>query len=749
MNEALVETERSATILKSKDEDKTWIREWIESRLFVDEKVECIQNNIVYKDRFGKPMNGSLYLTKLQLIFIEDEAPYRLFVIRLRTIRKLKKIHSKSEKTITKLRIFCKDIRTVTFSAPQSDWKDIIEIITRLAFPINETDLPAFSLKDAPLPSSDIKEDNSSDDEGNTPSLKSLPSEKKTEGSSEAAETYETTPISLNQSMNEPTFYDSDRENRSSKEQDYAIRTKTVVVSSPKKPKPLLLRRENTEGSDEADKKRILKVPDLELGGSITDRSPYRSDKKIHTPISVSKQHQDLMDTNDEGDGWKIYNPIHEYARLGLDRSPWKLTDVNHKYRLCDSYPEILVVPEDADEEMLKNCASFRTRNRFPVLSWIHENKSIISRCSQPMPGLLSKRDATDEKYLAMLRGNNKNLYILDVRPKINATANTIVGGGFEKARYYKNTVREFLDIENIHKVRESWKKLSHLCTTISYKDNPDAFELETNMWFKYLQSILIAATRVRDILNKEGASVLVHCSDGWDRTSQVVSIGEILMDPYYRTIEGFQILIEKEWCSFGHQFALREGHGKNMDDYANEQRAPIFLQFIDLVYQLVALYPSAFQFNEYYLLFILDHFHSCMFGTFLTNSQMERMQLQCNTKTNSLWDLVQLNQRLFLNNTYNAEEYKVIDFDVQTFTFRLWRTYYLRWQEYKYPELGNDLDLQELTFSLNFATAASMPEFSLKKKRKFVHIKRRPRKSIVPKRKKTARSKYEKTNNL
>lgn len=38
------------------------------------------------------------------------------------------------------------------------------------------------------------------------------------------------------------------------------------------------------------------------------------------------------------------------------------------------------------------------------------------------------------------------------------------------------------------------------------------------------------------------GDPVLVHCSDGWDRTSQLASLAQLLLDPYYRTIEGFQV---------------------------------------------------------------------------------------------------------------------------------------------------------------------------------------------------------------
>lgn len=90
----------------------------------------------------------------------------------------------------------------------------------------------------------------------------------------------------------------------------------------------------------------------------------------------------------------------------------------------------------------------------------------------------------------------------------------------------------------------------------------------------------------------------MVHCSDGWDRTTQIVSLTMLICDPYYRTFEGFEMLIERQWVEFGHKFGDRNA----VTNPSDNERSPIFLQFLDCVYQLWMKNPEAFEFNRRYL---------------------------------------------------------------------------------------------------------------------------------------------------
>ena len=51
--------------------------------------------------------------------------------------------------------------------------------------------------------------------------------------------------------------------------------------------------------------------------------------------------------------------------------------------------------------------------------------------------------------------------------------------------------------------------------------------------------------------------------------------------DGYYRTFEGFSVLVEREWLAFGHRFHDRLGYAHP------SQRSPIFLLWLDALYQV------------------------------------------------------------------------------------------------------------------------------------------------------------------
>lgn len=133
------------------------------------------------------------------------------------------------------------------------------------------------------------------------------------------------------------------------------------------------------------------------------------------------------------------------------------------------------------------------------------------------------------------------------------------------------------------------------------------------------------------------GNSVLVHCTDGWDRSSQLLAVSQIILDPFYRTGEGFCILIEKEFSFYGHQFALRTGIKSKTDD-ESDQKSPIFIQFLDIIYQLMCQFPTKFEFNEELLLFIIDSLYSLKYGTFIFNCEQHKEENYASTKTLSIW---------------------------------------------------------------------------------------------------------------
>nr|KAF6374619.1 myotubularin related protein 6 [Pipistrellus kuhlii] len=385
--------------------------------------------------------------------------------------------------------------------------------------------------------------------------------------------------------------------------------------------------------------------------------------------------------------GWELIDLAEEYKRMGVPNSNWQLSDANREYKICETYPRELYVPRIASKPIIVGSSKFRSKGRFPVLSYYHQNKeAAICRCSQPLSGF-SARCLEDEHLLqAISKANpaNRYMYVVDTRPKLNAIANRAAGKGYENEDNYSNIRFQFVGIENIHVMRSSLQKLLEVNGTKGLSVNDFYSGLESSGWLRHIKAVMDAAIFLAKAIMVENASVLVHCSDGWDRTSQVCSLGSLLLDSYYRTVKGFMVLIEKDWISFGHKFSERCGH---LDGDPKEV-SPVFTQFLECVWHLTEQFPQDFEFNEAFLLQIHEHIHSCQFGNFLGNCQKEREELKLKEKTYSLWPFLLDDQKKYLNPLYssNSQQFAVLEPNTASFNFKFWRNMYHQFDRTLHP---------------------------------------------------------------
>ncbi|KAI9796947.1 MAG: hypothetical protein M1833_005893 [Piccolia ochrophora] len=179
--------------------------------------------------------------------------------------------------------------------------------------------------------------------------------------------------------------------------------------------------------------------------------------------------------------------------------------------------------------------------------------------------------EALEDELVSSIRGEakpNGHVYgaqqsnlIVDARPTVNAYAMQAVGLGSENMDNYRFATKAYLGIDNIHVMRDSLAKVVEAIKDSDITPLPPNRELLARSgWLKHISGLLDGAGLIARQVGLRHSHVLIHCSDGWDRTSQLSALSQLCLDPYYRTLEGFIVLVEKDWLSFGHMFRHRSG---------------------------------------------------------------------------------------------------------------------------------------------------------------------------------------------
>ncbi|XP_071433065.1 myotubularin-related protein 9-like isoform X2 [Pithys albifrons albifrons] len=380
-------------------------------------------------------------------------------------------------------------------------------------------------------------------------------------------------------------------------------------------------------------------------------------------------------------EGWHLFPLEQHFQQISSQTSQWRLSTVNWDFSTCPTYPPTVIVPAAVGDAAVRKAARFRQGGRFPVLSYFHpKTGTVMLRSSQPLTGPNRRRCREDEALLGTALGEGGRGFILDTRSAQAAKQARMGGGGTEPKASYPRWRRLHRALERGRPLQESFARLVETCSDPSLSMDRWLGRLESSRWLSHVKAALSTACLAAQCLDREQGSVLVHGAEGTDTTLLVTALAQLILDPSCRTLEGFQGLLEREWIQAGHPFHLR--CARSAHSHARlKQEGPLFLLFLDCVWQLSRQFPFSLQFGERLLLTLFDNAYASAYGTFLCNNEKERSLCKVKESTHSLWGwLSQPEQQQKLLNPLYSHNALVIWPSVEPQSIQLWQGLFLRW---------------------------------------------------------------------
>merc|ERR1719382_2210768 len=190
-------------------------------------------------------------------------------------------------------------------------------------------------------------------------------------------------------------------------------------------------------------------------------------------------------------------------------------------------------------DQDLRAVAGFRKRGRLPAMSWCGGPElsfASLWRCSQTTEGLMGQKCNEDQAMVECIRQGSRrqgdrDLLVIDLRPWKSAWANKAGGGGFEG---YPKCNLVFGGIDNVHAVRDAWRAMAAAVAGVSEGEVGSWLkDVANSNWYDYIGTILNSTAKVVKEISECRSNVMVHCSDGWDRTAETASLAMLCLDPH------------------------------------------------------------------------------------------------------------------------------------------------------------------------------------------------------------------------
>ncbi|XP_033972149.1 myotubularin-related protein 10 [Trematomus bernacchii] len=283
-----------------------------------------------------------------------------------------------------------------------------------------------------------------------------------------------------------------------------------------------------------------------------------------------------------------------EIKRTGA--SEWRVCSINEGFAISQSLPEYIVVPVSLADEDLKKYSVFFTDQRIPLWCWNHPNGSALIRMAVISDPLQQRR--IDQKVFTAIT-------------KSHPQRSEVLRSDLDKC------------LPNIQDIQSGFVKVRQICVIDHFEESDERWfsSIENSRWLEYVRAFLKHSAEIVYQLDGKNASVILQEEEDRDLNCVVSSLVQLMLDPHYRSLVGFQSLVQKEWVMAGHRFLDRCNHLKKND----KEESPLFLLFLDCVSQMISQYPAAFEFTESYLTVLSDSMWIPLFSTFLFNSSKQQ----------------------------------------------------------------------------------------------------------------------------
>ncbi|KAF6125877.1 myotubularin related protein 12 [Phyllostomus discolor] len=297
-----------------------------------------------------------------------------------------------------------------------------------------------------------------------------------------------------------------------------------------------------------------------------------------------------------------MFDTLEDWCRE-LERTrgsvKYKAVSVNEGYRVCERLPAYFVVPTPLPEE---NVSRFQGHG-VPIWCWSCHNGCALLKMSA-----LPKEQ--DDSVLQTQKSFLEGIYRIIHRPPYEIVKTEDLSSNFVSLQDIQTAYSKFKQLFLIDNSTEFWD------TDIKWFSL-----LESSSWLDIIRRCLKKAIEIVECLEAQNMNVLLVEENASDLCCLVSSLVQVMMDPHCRTSAGFQSLIQKEWVMGGHCFLDRCNHLRQSD----KEEVPVFLLFLDCVWQLVHQHPPAFEFTETYLTVLSDSLYIPIFSTFFFNSPHQK----------------------------------------------------------------------------------------------------------------------------